>query len=91
MKSFSWRNIRVKTSGALPASRRALESFVISQDQCDPVAKGVEKIVFSLLLFIAKPKSFDLLNEMISRLLLVDHRLVEGVVGVFDESLMNIG
>jgi hypothetical protein len=37
------------------------------------------------------PKSFDLLNQVSSRLLLVDHHLVEGVAGVFDESLMEIG
>jgi hypothetical protein len=58
--------------------------FAVSQSDCYPIAKRVQKIVFSFVVFVADSKAFDLVDQVIARFALVDCGLVEGVVGVFD-------
>ena len=47
------------------------EALVVYKRQRDPVTEGVQKIVFPLLFFVADPESFNLINEMIPRLLFI--------------------
>ena len=60
------------------------EAFIVSQSDCYPIAKRIQKIVFSFVVLVADPKAFDLVDQVIARFTLVDCGLVEGVVGVFD-------
>jgi hypothetical protein len=61
-----------------------LEALVISQRNCDPIAKRIQKIVFRLVALIANPKIFDLLNKVIPGLAFVDSGLVKRVICVLD-------
>ncbi|WP_156928361.1 hypothetical protein [Bradyrhizobium sp. th.b2] len=60
------------------------EAFAVPQSDCYPIAKRIQKIVFSLAVLVADPKAFDLVDKVIARFTLVDCSLVEGIVSVFD-------
>src|ERR1700687_2026254 len=66
------------------------EAFVVSQSDCYPIAKRIQKIVFSFSVLVADPKAFDLVDQVIARFTLVECGLVEGVVGVFDALPVNV-
>src|SRR5258708_19720543 len=66
------------------------EAFVVSQSDCYPIAKRIQKIVFSFVVLVADPKAFDLVDQVIARFTLVDCGLVEGVVGEFDALPVNV-
>src|ERR1700681_3875679 len=66
------------------------EAFIVSQSDCYPIAKRIQKIVFSFVVLVADPKAFDLVDQVIARFALVDCGLVEGVVGVFDALPVNV-
>jgi hypothetical protein len=78
------------SGGSLCPSIGWSKALVVSKGQRDPVTERVQKIVFPLLLFVANSESFDLINQMIPRLLFVYRSLIEGMVRVFDSSPMNI-
>ena len=71
-------------------SKHGLEPFTISESQGDAVAECVEKIVFTVAISVSHAKALDLVEEVISNVLLVDGRLMECVVGVLDQSPMDI-
>ena len=50
----------------------ALEAFVIPERDCDPVTERIQKVVLSLIVFVADPKAFDLVDQVIARFTLVD-------------------
>jgi len=66
------------------------KAFAVSQSDCYPIAKRIQKIVFSLAVLVADPEAFDLVDQVIARFTLVDCGLVEGVVGVFDVLPINV-
>jgi hypothetical protein len=43
----------------------ALEALVIPERDCYPIAKRIQKIVFSFVVLVADPKAFDLLDEVV--------------------------
>ena len=54
------------------------EAFVVSQSDCYPIAKRIQKIVFSFVVLVADPKAFDLVDQVIARFTaarFVTHRL----------------
>ena len=69
-------------------SRRTLESRLI-QSQRDSVTESIQKIVFTVALFVTHSKTLHLLEKVISKLAFVGHELVEGVIGILDAPLMN--
>jgi hypothetical protein len=74
-----------------PASwRRRLEAFAIPESQSDAVAEGIEKVVLAVTSSVANAKALDLVEQVISRVPLVDNRLLEGSVRVLDQSAMHI-
>jgi hypothetical protein len=42
------------------------EPFVVSQSDCYPIAKRIQKIVFSFVVLVAYSKAFDLVAEVIA-------------------------
>jgi hypothetical protein len=66
-----------------------LEAFAVPQSDCYPIAKRIQKIVFSFAVLVADPKAFDLVDQVIARFTLVDCGLVEGIVGIFDVFTVN--
>ena len=44
----------------------ALEAFVIPERDCDPVTERIQKVVLSLIVFVADPKAFDLVAQVIA-------------------------
>src|ERR1700687_1865507 len=76
-----------RTSRAVPLWRplsMPSEAFVVSQSDCYPIAKRIQKIVFSFVVLVADPKAFDLVDQVIARFTFVDCSLAEGILGVFD-------
>jgi hypothetical protein len=44
-----------------------LEAFAVPQSDCYPIAKRIQKIVFSFAVLVADPKAFDLVDQVIAR------------------------
>jgi hypothetical protein len=42
------------------------EAFVVCQSDCNPIAKRIQKIVFSFVVLVAYSKAFDLVAEVIT-------------------------
>jgi hypothetical protein len=53
-----------------------LETFAIPESQGDAVTEGVEKVVLTIAPSITNTKAFDLIEQVVSRALLVDDGLV---------------
>ena len=58
---------------------RLSEPFVVSQSDCYPIAKRIQKIVFSFVVLVAYSKAFDLVAEVIALFAFVNCSLVEGI------------
>jgi hypothetical protein len=65
-----------------PTGIRASETLAVAKRQRNPIAKRVQKIVFSLTVLIAHPKAFDLIHQVILRSALVGHNLMKCMIGV---------
>jgi 2,4-dienoyl-CoA reductase-like NADH-dependent reductase (Old Yellow Enzyme family) len=61
-----------------------LKAVAISKSDRDAIAERVEQVVFSIALFVAEAKAFNLIHEVIARFLLVNSHFVEGRRRVFD-------
>jgi hypothetical protein len=46
--------------------RNRSETAAVPKSQGDAVTKGVQKIVFPLVILVPDPKAFDLINKVIS-------------------------
>jgi hypothetical protein len=66
------------------------EAFLISEGDRDPITEGIQEIVFALVVLIADPEIFDLLDKMIPSLSFVDNGLVERMVRVLDVPSMDV-
>src|SRR5262249_13100658 len=47
-------------------SRDTSEALVVSEGQRNPVAKGIQEVVFPLPVLVADPKPLDLIDQMVS-------------------------
>jgi hypothetical protein len=43
------------------------EAFAVPQSDCCPIAKRIQKIVFSFVVLVSDPKAFDLVDQVIAR------------------------
>src|SRR5271156_6382368 len=76
----------------MPREHRAktLKPFVISKSDGHAVAKGVEKVVFSVAIFVPDAEALDLIKQVVPRVPLIDDRLVESMLSIFDKPAMHI-
>ena len=70
----------IRDRAQIGLSRSILEPAPISQSEGDAVAEGVEEVVFTIASLSTHTKAFDLVEQVIACMALIDSELVEGVL-----------